>query len=357
MNNSKIKTILIDDLFDSLTIPKKYRVNDVKKTGNYKVISSKKANRGVVGYTDSPDFSSECILTFGDQSRNIYIQDKPFSVTDNVKVLKLKEEYKCLPFFLEYVVYNWIPQIPNYGYSRYWKIAKKVEIHFPIDSNNNFDLEKIKEFVKRYKKLQKFKSAIEDIIAEIDDIIIDLGLEKKNFNKIPLSDPNYFSLKIGQREYKLNLKNNKNDIPIFSSNVFEPFGYTESSNLKYFKNDYILWGIDGNFKYRLMPKGEIFATTDHCGTIEILSDLISADYILYQLEIIKIKYGFDRNLRPSLTKMGDVYIDFPVDFEGNLDINMQTQIAKRYSKMKNTIIKLDNFLHEILDLNIDFTII
>jgi hypothetical protein len=29
-----------------------------------------------------------------------------------------------------------------------------------------------------------------------------------------------------------------------------------------------MWGIDGTFDLNLMPKGEQFATTDHCGYIE-----------------------------------------------------------------------------------------
>jgi hypothetical protein len=44
-----------------------------------------------------------------------------------------------------------------------------------------------------------------------------------------------------------------------------------------------MWGIDGTFDLNLMPKGEQFATTDHCGYIEILDDKILPEYLQLML--------------------------------------------------------------------------
>ena len=62
------------------------------------------------------------------------------------------------------------------------------------------------------------------------------------------------------------------------------FGFVEKPNMVGFAHNHIIWGIDGNFNLRVMPKGKTYATTDHCGSIEILDDLISPEYLILLLD-------------------------------------------------------------------------
>ncbi|MDE7293134.1 MAG: restriction endonuclease subunit S [Oscillospiraceae bacterium] len=116
-------------------------------------------------------------------------------------------------------------------------------------------------------------------------------------------------------------------IPAYSANVYDPFVYTDASNISDFAKPYILWGIDGNLDYNVMPIGKMFATTDHCGAIRIITPCISPYYLAYMLEESKHIYGFDRGLRASLTNMKKVKVKIPIDANGNFDINAQVSIA------------------------------
>lgn len=145
--------------------------------------------------------------------------------------------------------------------------------------------------------------------------------------EIFLSDKDIFDLFIGPRKLKKDYVETKGNIPVYSANVFEPFVYAEDSNIEDFHYNYVIWGIDGNFKFNYMLKGKNFATTDHCGAIKILNDKINPLFVAYTLEQNKHLYGFDRGLRASLTNMKKVSIRVPVDRNGEFDYKIQEEIA------------------------------
>jgi restriction endonuclease S subunit len=98
-----------------------------------------------------------------------------------------------------------------------------------------------------------------------------------------------------------------------------------------FSAPYVIWGIDGDFKFRAMPTGTKFATTDHCGAVQILNPLIDPQYLAYALEQAKHLYGFDRGLRASLTNMKKVEISIPFDENGDFDLQAQQRFATVFS--------------------------
>lgn len=121
------------------------------------------------------------------------------------------------------------------------------------------------------------------------------------------------------------------NIPIYSANVNRPVGFTQESNIKDFSKNYILWGIDGNFVFRVIENGTLFATTDHCGCIEIRDSNVIPEYLLYALYSVKDKYGFDRTLRASLQNMRTIEVNVPIDNNGAFDVVTQERIAKGYT--------------------------
>ncbi|MCX5633671.1 MAG: restriction endonuclease subunit S [Phycisphaerae bacterium] len=163
--------------------------------------------------------------------------------------------------------------------------------------------------------------------------------------EISLIDKDIFEIFIGERVLKRDVFNSSGKIPLFSANVFEPFGFLEKSNIENFDHDYLLWGIDGKFEFNIMKKGKIFATTDHCGCIKILDNRIVADYLLYQLRIKSHSLGFDRTLRPSLATMSKVIVSIPINKEGEFDKNEQIELAEKYKK----IMKIRESLKQKID--------
>jgi len=154
-------------------------------------------------------------------------------------------------------------------------------------------------------------------------------------NKVSLNDCKYFEIFIGKRVLKSEVFNSKGTIPVYSANVFEPFGFLSKSNISDFSVDYVLWGIDGKFEFNMIPRGKHFANTDHCGAIKIKNKNILPEYLLYELELQSHLLGFDRTLRPSLANMENVVVKFPIDKNGIFDIKAQKNIVQKYMALKN----------------------
>jgi len=154
--------------------------------------------------------------------------------------------------------------------------------------------------------------------------------------QIAITDNNYFQIFIGKRVLKEEVFNSKASIPAYSANVFVPFGFVNSSNIDNFEHDHVLWGIDGNFEFSIKRKGQIFATTDHCGAIKILNGNIIPEYLVYQLEIIKHELGFDRSLRASLGNMEMVTFSIPFKSDGMTpDADQQRELTHKYMLIKD----------------------
>ena len=104
----------------------------------------------------------------------------------------------------------------------------------------------------------------------------------------------------------------------------------ESSNVEDFTRPSLIWGIDGDFDVQYIPPGQSFATTDHCGTIQILDASIVPEYLLYVVSMVGSEARFTRSYRPSLTNMRDLKVKIPVLPDGSFDVDAQQEIAAAY---------------------------
>jgi hypothetical protein len=173
--------------------------------------------------------------------------------------------------------------------------------------------------------------------------------------EISLSDAKYFSLSIGKRLLKKNIRKFNGTIPIYSANVNVPIGYGSSSNISDFSKDYILWGIDGNFDFNYIKRGNQFITTDHCGAIRILDNKILPEFLMYSLYLVKDNYGFDRGLRASLKNMSGVKVRIPTDENGEFDLDTQMELAKYYGTVRELKLKVSDYVKRLNDVRIDIT--
>jgi len=173
--------------------------------------------------------------------------------------------------------------------------------------------------------------------------------------EISLGDQQLFNLAIGERVLKTDLflqrDNPKAKIPLFSANVNLPFGNLEKSNIKSFVHPFVLWGIDGDFEFSCKEVGEVFATTDHCGTIEILNQKILPQFLAAMLIQKKHEYGFDRGLRASLKNMKTISVSIPVR-DGEFDLEAQKESVQNNRGILNTQKKLLNMRTAINDIQV-----
>ena len=140
--------------------------SDLEKNGKIPVYSSDTSNNGIIGYTniDAEFIVSEenpIYLVFGDHTRSLNIVFHSFNVTDNVKVLSLKDSYSIK--ILLYIISSWQKGVPNLGYSRHWSIAKKVLFKVPV-KNGVIDFAFMENFIaeleaERIAELEAYLSA------------------------------------------------------------------------------------------------------------------------------------------------------------------------------------------------------
>lgn len=116
----------------------------------YPVYSSETTNSGIIGYTEYPEFihtEKEKYILFGDHTKTMNISFRSFSVCDNVKVLKILDEYVDLSYKeLLFIFSAWQKVIPNLGYSRHWKVASELPFYLPT-KNGKIDFDFMETFI------------------------------------------------------------------------------------------------------------------------------------------------------------------------------------------------------------------
>ncbi len=203
-----------------------------------------------------------------------------------------------------------------------------------LDKNNfnAFGKSLNSKFLKNEVKIPLPPLNIQEKIAkeceEIDKISESLRIEnvelkekiERSFNEIyniatetvRLSDEESFEVFIGKRVLSKDIGQNQNDgIPVYSANVFEPFGYTKKEFLKDFSKPSVLWGIDGDWMVNILPKDTPFYPTDHCGVIRVKSDEIEPIYLKFVLYKEGLEQRFSRSNRASTARIKSLTIKIP----------------------------------------------
>ena len=166
---------------------------------------------------------------------------------------------------------------------------------------------------------------------EYQETLMSADIELMETREVVLGDEALFKIFIGNRLIKKDIQDPSLPIPVYSANVFEDFGWVETSNVQDFTYPSLIWGIDGNFDVQYIPAGQSFATTDHCGTIQILDLAIVPEYMLYVVSIVGEEARFTRSYRPSLTNMRELKVKIPIRQDGAFDVDAQREIATAFT--------------------------
>ena len=176
-----------------------------------------------------------------------------------------------------------------------------------------------------------------------------LGMDGVQFVNVSLGDEALFEVQIGGRVLKKNSQ--EGDIPCISANVNDVFGYVRESEL--LGNDWsqpsIVWGVDGNFDWRLIEAGMRFHPTDHCGVLRIRDPNIDPEYLWHALRATRERYGFDRTYRPKLRNIVQVTVPVPVSEDGRMNLDLQRDMASRYQEIEEKRSRARMLLQQIID--------
>lgn len=269
----------------------------------------------------------------------VFYHKGKFTTNDHHRPMVLKPEYNNI-IDLEYVRIVLQQFLLSQGFT--WsktaskEKVKQMSIDFPIDENQNIDIEKQRKYVEQFTRVDSIQRNLRIYQKKLEQSLV--VINKTNEYKTIFLGDEYFSLSIGKRILKKDIINS--GIPVYSANPNKIFGRVEKSNLQSFDSDSIIWGIDGNFEWGFIQEGQEFATTDHCGRLIVNHPSLLSEYVYYQLRESSSSYGFNRTFRASLENIKSVSINVPIDKNGDFDIESQKELIKKYKEIDLVKIKL-----------------
>ncbi|EAL1218129.1 restriction endonuclease [Campylobacter coli] len=168
----------------------------------------------------------------------------------------------------------------------------------------------------------------------------------KTIKEYTLSNP-IFKLSIGKRVLNNELLEN-GQIPVYSANVLEVFGFVNKEILQDYDNDSVLWGIDGDWMVGFIPKNKKFYPTDHCGVLRVDDTKINAKYISFILNEAGKKQGFSRKLRASIDRIKALRVKLPsLEFQDQI-ADITDKIEKKINEYKIELDRLEKEKEKIL---------
>jgi len=349
-NDRNLRQFIIDEcIIESIiSLPIKTFFTTPKKT--YLLCITKKVNRSVI-QTD-PVFTY--LVSEIGESRDVYrfeIEQDDLSEAvvlysffkgNKLGFQKINNDKRCkIQGFDKFNPEN------HWSIDRWWSKDEQVELGI-IEEDETISFGNLSELIADCSSTLNEYANLFNSVSEKENI-------ETEFRDIILADNTYFQLTLGKRVVKTDLNQIINGtIPVYSANVKDPIGFYNRSHITNFNNDFVLWGIDGNFEFNAIPRNTPFFPTDHCGVIRILNDSILPEYLMIQLENVKHKYGFDRELRASLKNMRGVSIKLPFNKDETLNIEKQKEVIEKYEYIKELRDKITTYKQQLFDINIEF---
>lgn len=172
------------------------------------------------------------------------------------------------------------------------------------------------------------QQTINEARNEIENGFIEANLKANKTLK--LSNSEIFDVSIGRRVVAKEIAQTKKGIPVYSANVFNPFGYVNKDLLKNFDKPSVVWGIDGDWMVNFINKNIPFYPTDHCGVLRVKGNEVNPRYLMWLLDKAGEAVHFSRNHRASIDRIKGLSIKVPL-------IDLQEQLVSKVEKQEKQI--------------------
>ncbi|EHZ5467353.1 restriction endonuclease subunit S [Campylobacter jejuni] len=355
--------------------PKTITAKEIQENGDYKVYGA----NGVIGFYNKYNHKdSEVAMTCRGATCGTINYTEPLSwITGNAMIITPLKNNLILKKFLVYIlplsnVKNIItgsaqPQITKNNLTTLkiplppLEIQKQIVVECEeVEEQHNALSLSIKEYQNLIKAMLQKCGIIEDnqeyelnsILDKINNLCkINLDSEflssfNKTIKEYALSNP-IFKLSIGKRVLNNELLEN-GQIPVYSANVLEVFGFVNKEILQDYDNDSVLWGIDGDWMVGFIPKNKKFYPTDHCGVLRVDDTKINAKYISFILNEAGKKQGFSRKLRASIDRIKALRVKLPsLEFQDQI-ADITDKIEKKINEYKIELDRLEKEKEKIL---------
>jgi len=267
-------------------------------------ISASGANAGFVNIWKEEIFASDCTTVLGkNKIENLYYYEiLKYIQNDIYRLARGAAQPHVYPDDIKSIKIPLLPKIVQE------KIVKECEV---IDQAKQLAQESI---VKAKGEIERL---FNDALAKADKIY-------------KLNNSNLFEVSIGKRVVAKEIEETKNGIPVFSANVFEPFGMIDKELLKDFDEPSVLWGIDGDWMVNYIEKEKPFYPTDHCGVLRVKGNEVHPKYLALVLSKAGQDVRFSRNHRASIDRIKGLSIKAPT-FE------IQKKLTEKIEKLEKKI--------------------
>lgn len=189
--------------------------------------------------------------------------------------------------------------------------------------------------------IEEYRKQIEDLFNQLDIISNRVGV------RMSLADSDKFDITIGKRVLSKQLSPDA-EIPVYSANVKEPFGYINDLLITDFSIPSVLWGIDGDWMTSYMPEDKKFYPTDHCGVLRCKTDDLNPCYLEHLLEREGIKAGFSRSYRASIDRIKSLSFLIADRTEQDKIVNQVEDIESKLSQASSELLELKGTTSKIL---------
>ncbi len=286
-----------------------YYHNESNRDGEIVTISASGAYAGFINYWNTPIFASDCNTIKSLNEKNISTKlIFHFLKSIQKEIYQLQRGQAQPHVYADDLSKVKIPLPPK---EIQQKIVSEIEVLEKQEKNVKEEIAKLKNDIET-----KFKNS--------------LANAKDTYR---LSDTDIFETSIGKRVLSREITE-EGKIPVYSANVFEPFGYIDKLLITDFSVPSVLWGIDGDWMVKYHPKDKPFYPTDHCGVLRVKNGEVEERFLAYILDIAGKELEFSRNKRASIDRIQGIKIKVP-------SISEQIKIVAEIEKIETKITELE----------------
>jgi len=223
---------------------------------------------------------------------------------------------------------------------------KNISIPFPL---SNIQQQIIDECEAVEKEKQPIATSILQYQQDIEQIFLEA--QRKASITYNLADKKLFNLNIGSRVLKTEVLSTA-QYPVYSANVFEPFGYIDkllSTKFPDFNIPSVLWGIDGDWMVSYMPENKPFYPTDHCGVLRVIIQSIHPRYLAWLLNKEGMTQEFSRTRRASIDRIKSITLSVPDIIIQQEAVRLVFELEQKIEAARQSLDELDKKHKSILE--------
>ncbi|MBQ3673144.1 MAG: N-6 DNA methylase [Paludibacteraceae bacterium] len=263
-----------------------YLHNVANREANTITISASGANAGYVNFWEEPIFASDCTTVRGrNDIETLFLYNFLQSIQDQIYYLQKGAAQPHV--YPNDIADLQIPQIEETKMQQIVAECAKVD----------------EEYKTSRMSIEDYRKKIAQVFENLQVITRTGGGKALKLNNLDV-----FEISIGRRILNSEVSP-EFTIPVYSANVFEPFGMIDRLLLTDFSKDSVLWGIDGDWMVNTIPANTPFFPTDHCGVLRIKTNDVLPKYMAYLLQKEGERVGFNRSYRASIDRIESLTVD------------------------------------------------